>query len=114
MSESAVGDVILRTEDVYKTYPDGQVCALVDVKVTIRRGEYVAIMGPSGSGKSTLLGVLGALDEPTQGAGVFRGTPVPGHGKPRSFPVTTSWIRLSIFSSAADADRSGERANPDV
>jgi putative ABC transport system ATP-binding protein len=66
-------DAILRTEGLDKTYPDGDVHALVDVNVTIRRGEHVAIMGPSGSGKSTLLNVLGALDRPNSGDVYFEG-----------------------------------------
>jgi putative ABC transport system ATP-binding protein len=57
-------------------YADGNVAALVDVSLTIRRGEYVAIVGPSGSGKSTLLNLLGLLDEPTSGTICFEGQPV--------------------------------------
>jgi putative ABC transport system ATP-binding protein len=67
---------LLRTERLCKTYPDGQVNALVDVSLSIRRGEYVAIMGTSGSGKSTLLNLLGGLDQPTNGEVFFDGQPL--------------------------------------
>ncbi len=60
-------DVLLRCEHLNKFYPDGNVAAVVDAAVAVRRGEYVALMGPSGSGKSTLLNLLGALDVPTSG-----------------------------------------------
>jgi len=67
---------LFRTEHLSKLYPDGQVHALEDVNIAIRRGEYVAIMGPSGSGKSTLLNMLGALDRPTAGEVYFEGRPL--------------------------------------
>lgn len=53
-----------------KTYnPDSDfpVRAVDDLNLTIRQGEFVAIMGPSGSGKTTLLNMLGGIDKPTSG-----------------------------------------------
>src|SRR5512133_2114426 len=56
-----------------KTYQMGEVKvhALVDVDLTIYRGEFIVLLGPSGSGKSTLLNILGGLDRPTNGIARF-------------------------------------------
>ncbi len=55
---------------------DAEVRALDDVRLTIGRGEFVAIMGSSGSGKSTLMNVCGCLDRPTSGQYLFEGIDV--------------------------------------
>jgi putative ABC transport system ATP-binding protein len=72
--------LLMRTEKLSKTFPDGRVNAVVEVDLEIRSGDFFAIMGPSGSGKSTLLGMLGALDDPTSGTVYFEGAPLSSWG----------------------------------
>ena len=62
-------DAVVEIRDVYKSYFLGheEVPILKGVNFTIRRGEFVSIVGPSGSGKSTLMNLLGCLDRPSAG-----------------------------------------------
>ncbi len=66
---------VVRLDDVHKVYHMGatRVPALAGVSMTIREGDFLAIMGPSGSGKSTMLNVLGCLDRPTSGLYFLKG-----------------------------------------
>jgi len=62
-------NIIIFSEDLCKTYILGkqEVKALCHATFTVKRSEFMAIMGPSGSGKSTLMNLLGCLDTPTDG-----------------------------------------------
>ena len=64
-----VKEDLIKLVDVVKVYDTGsiKVLGLKRVNLTIKRGEFVAIMGQSGSGKSTLMNILGCLDRPTMG-----------------------------------------------
>ena len=63
------GDDLIRLVDMVKIYDTGsiKVLGLKRINLTIKRGEFVAIMGESGSGKTTLLNILASLDRPTEG-----------------------------------------------
>lgn len=69
---------ILRVENLTKVYGTGEneVRALDNVSFSVRKGEFVAIIGPSGSGKSTLLHILGGVDKPTGGKVFMNGQDV--------------------------------------
>lgn len=69
---------MIQVEHLSKVYGKGEneVVALNDVSFSIKKGEFVAIIGPSGSGKSTLLHILGGVDRPTKGKVYFDGVDV--------------------------------------
>lgn len=69
---------LIEIDNLKKIYYMGkiEVHALRGIDISIRRGEFVALMGPSGSGKSTLLNMIGLLDTPTSGGMLVDGIEV--------------------------------------
>lgn len=78
-SESAARlEPIIKLDHIHKIYKMGdiEVHALRGVSLTIRQGEFVAVMGVSGSGKSTMMNIIGCLDQPTRGSYILDGRDV--------------------------------------
>lgn len=74
----AVAETLIELRGITKVFGSGEaeVHALRGIDLTIKRGEFVAIMGPSGSGKSTAMNIIGCLDTPTAGSYRFGGVNV--------------------------------------
>ena len=73
------GDVIINASGIIKRYYIGhpnELEILHGIDLTVREGEFVAIVGASGSGKSTLMNIIGVLDKPTEGSYILDGVDV--------------------------------------
>lgn len=72
-AEASSRDAVFVVKGLAKTYDMGEikVHALMEVDLTIFKGEFIVLLGASGSGKSTLLNILGGLDRPTSGTAQF-------------------------------------------
>lgn len=66
---------IIHIENLRKSYYMGQqeLQVLKGIALSVKKNEYVALMGPSGSGKSTLMNIIGCLDSPTSGSYILNG-----------------------------------------
>jgi putative ABC transport system ATP-binding protein len=71
---------MLQLKGICKSYytDELETRALLDINMTVERGEYISIEGPSGCGKSTLLSILGLLDSPSSGSYTLNGQSMVG------------------------------------
>lgn len=67
---------IIEIRNLKKYYDNGQTKALNGLNLTIKKGEFLSIIGSSGSGKSTLLNMIGTLDKPDDGTIIVDGVDV--------------------------------------
>jgi len=74
------------------------VTAVDDVTFEVHQGEFVCLLGPSGCGKTTILNILAGLDQPTTGAALLDGEPIPGPGPDRAVlfqePALFPWLSV--------------------
>ncbi|GCB49298.1 ABC transporter ATP-binding protein [Streptomyces sp. NL15-2K] len=88
----------LSAESIDFTYPGSPRPALRDVTLTVRRGEFIALVGENGSGKTTLAKILGGLYPPDSGRLVLDGTPAPDPARLRETcaPVFQDFLRYKF------------------
>src|SRR3989304_3179311 len=70
-------ELALEVKGLTKGY-DEKVCALDNVSLAVRQGEWITIMGSSGSGKTTFLNIISGLDRPNSGEVLVNGTDIAG------------------------------------
>jgi putative ABC transport system ATP-binding protein len=69
---------LLELNGVSKNY--GSLAALKDINLSVRQGEWIAIMGPSGSGKTTMMNIIGCMDRPSSGSVFLDGADISKEG----------------------------------
>lgn len=87
-TSSTANDVILRVESVSRAYIDDRdntVEVLKDLNLSVKRGEFLSIIGSSGCGKTTLLRLIAGLDAPQNGVLTVNGEEIAGPGPQRGY-----------------------------
>ncbi|MHA1156258.1 MAG: ABC transporter ATP-binding protein [Candidatus Heimdallarchaeota archaeon] len=74
-------DIIVQTSDLKRVFEfcESEIFALNGVKMDVKRGEFVVVLGPSGAGKTTLLNMIGGIDQPTEGQVIVDGEVISDH-----------------------------------
>lgn len=74
-----MNEIMIDVRDLVKKFYIGspnELQILKNISLTVKKGEFISIVGASGSGKSTLMNVIGALDRPTSGEYILDGAPI--------------------------------------
>ena len=86
----------VRLEHVYKVYKRGQVEAVQDLNLTIKNGEFLALLGPSGCGKTSTLRMIVGLEEITKGK-IYIGSRVVNHLEPKDRNVALAFETYALY-----------------
>ncbi|SDT86252.1 nitrate/nitrite transport system ATP-binding protein/nitrate/nitrite transport system ATP-binding protein [Verrucomicrobium sp. GAS474] len=93
-----IDDAYLDLSQITKIYPTpkGEAVIVKDFNMTIRKGEFVCLIGHSGCGKSTILSMVAGLNEPTAGGMILAGRELVGPGPDRGIvfqsPCLLPWL----------------------
>lgn len=102
-------DIVVSIKDANLVYNSehGQVIALKDANLDIRKGEFICVLGPSGCGKSTLLNIIAGFHKPTSGEALMDGKPIDGPDWKRGvvFQVPPLYPWLNIYENIAYGPR---------
>ncbi|MEL7343832.1 MAG: nitrate ABC transporter ATP-binding protein [Pseudomonadota bacterium] len=76
---------ILTLDNVSKSYGEGtaETPVLKDIRLDVKEGEFLVLLGFSGTGKTTLINMLAGLDKPSKGKAMFKGAEIAGPGPER-------------------------------
>lgn len=91
---------VIKLKKISKVYDTGavKVKALTDVDLSVKQGEFIAVMGPSGSGKSTLMNIISCMDRPTAGEYYLNGNDVSELNRDRLAAVRNKTVGI-VFQS---------------
>ena len=106
MSETLIkNEVIVSVNDTYLRYEGerGEVQALDNINLDIKRGEFICVLGTSGCGKSTLLNIIAGFVQPSSGSATIGGVPITGPDWHRGvvFQTPTLYPWLNIYNNVA-------------
>ncbi len=89
-------DLILRLENIYKSYPNSPAPVLNGISLSVAQGQFVTLLGSSGCGKTTTLRIISGLDAPDSGQVILAGQDM-SHVPPNARDVNTVFQSYALF-----------------